>query len=452
MIRFYLRIFNSTSTINGFTYPKTTPGTYRTYDITNEIIENEDIIIDKRVEYDGLDSIATDEVSLVISKNATTERLLLNDNFKALYITEADKLYFAGFIDNNRVINYNEDTLEIKANGVLSFLFDLWDSIPVPYEGVGSYTYDYKLNYFLSNTLTAIPEFRLREFLDYNFYEDFLRIGLPEFSNTDFNNIVYYVFAYNSQQWFQGNAKYKYTAKDFLLEVLRHYLAMIYIHPSRRLIIQSKLYLTNPHNLPNLSENILKITDYALDDIIWEQEYSVYDGILFNVVNASTNEHLWGLYSKNAEFYWEVRDGGDGQEVTFFYRKIPVSKDGFGDGNYLDLRMKLLTDKGIQVVTEPLLFLGSPRMDVLPGGRYALLNLYYSIGGQDYHYDSASDIQYGIFEKLLNKKTSILKTTLTGLDYNIGDFFEFNNKIFILYEMKLNLTQNTTEVAMREIK
>lgn len=445
MIRFYLRIFNSTSTINGFTYPITLPGTYTTYDITNEVIENDDIVIDKRVEYDSLDSIATDEVNLVLLKNALTENLLLNDKFKALYIKDADKLYFAGFIDNNRIINYNEETLEIKANGILSFLFDLWDFVPLPLEPQG-YNYDYNLNYFLFTTLNSTTQFHLNIFLDYDNPYSFLKIRLPEFQNTDFNNIGYFVLADASKRWFQGNANYKYTAKDLFLEIFKHYLAMIYIHSSKNLIIQSKIYLTNP------SKNILKIEDYALDDIICEQEYSIYDGILFNMINVSNNEGLWALYPKNAELYWRVIIGGDDQEITFVYRKIPISKDGFGDGDYLDLRLKFLTDKGIQIITQPLLFLGSPRMEVLPDGRFALLNLYYVYGNQEYHYDSASDIQYNFFEKLLNKKTSILKTTLTGLDYNIGDFFEFNNKIFILYEMKLNLTQNTTEVAMREIK
>jgi hypothetical protein len=449
MIRFYLRIFNSTSTINGFTYFQTTPGTYRTYDITNEVIENEDITIDKRVEYDSLDSIATDEVSLVISKNKKTENLLLNDKFKALYIKDADKLYFAGLIDDNRIINYNEETFEIKANGILSFLFDLLDFVPLPLEQEGS-NYDYNLNYFLSRTLTATPEFRLREFLDYNFYEDFFRIGLPEFSNTDFRNLDYFVIANASQHWFQGDAKYKYMAKDLLLEVLKHYLAMIYVHSSKRLIVQSKLYLTNPHNLPNLSENILKIVDYALDDIIWEVEYSVYDGILFNLIDVYDNGWM-ALYPKNAELITYTTPLSDYINI---YRKVFISKEGFGDGDYLDLRLKILTDKGIQIIPEARLFTDYPKTITSPFANNKLIYLYlYSVPKNEFNgYDSLKDTQFGIFEKLLNKKTSILKTTLTGLDYNIGDFFEFNNKIFILYEMKLNLTQNTTEVAMREIK
>ena len=448
MIRFYLRIFNSTSTINGFTYPNTLSGA-NTYDITNEIIENEDIVIDKRVEYDSLDSIATDEVNLVILKNRLTENLLLNDKFKALYVKDDDKLYFAGFIDNNRIINYNEETFEIKANGVLAFWFDLLDFIPLPRSSQGD-QYDYDLNYFLFNTLNYTTLFLLDLFLDHPDPYDFLKIGLPEFQNTDFHNRHYNDLSFASQQWFKGNAKYKYAAKDLLLEVLKHYLAMIYIHSNKSLVIQSKLYLTNPHNLPNPSENILKIEDYALDDIIWEVEYSVYDGILFNLIDVY-NDGWMVLYPKNAELvtYTPPRSG-----YTKVYRKVFISKEGFWDGDYLDLRLKILTNKGVQIVPDALLFTDYPKTYTAPFADDKLIYLYlYDVSeGQFDGYDSSKDKQFGIFEKLLNKKTSILKTTLTGLDYNIGDFFEFNGKIFILYEMKLNLTQNTTEVAMREIK
>jgi hypothetical protein len=453
MIRFYLKLYKSKGVVNGFEYPRNSGDpapVIETYDITNFVVNDDDIIINKRVEYDSLDSIATDEIDLTIIKNSFTEGLLFNDYFKSLHIEGLYKLYFAGFIDNNRMVNYNEETLEIKANGVLAFWFDLLNFVSVPYNIPSGGNFDYNLNYFLSTILATTSEFSLRNFLDYNAPYSFWQIKLPPFQNTDFHNWNYYFLAYISNQWFRGNAKYKYMAKDLLLEVLKHYLAMIYVHSSRNLVIQSKIYLVRPYDLPPPLANIPRVTDYALDDIVWEAEYSVYDGVLFNLIDRDGNG-WWALYPKNAELFTDTPPESD---YTYVIRKVSISREGFWEGDYLDLRLKTLTDSGVQFTHSPLLFLDYPRTIALPyaNKKFIDLYLYYVPKNEFSGYDSSKDTRFGIYEKLLNKKTSILKTTLTGLDYNIGDFFEFNNKIFILYEMKLNLTQNITEVAMREIK
>jgi len=450
MIRFYLKLYKTKGEINGFEYPKNlgypNPENVETYDITNFVVSDDDITINKRVEYDGLDSITTDEIDLTIIRNSFTEELLFGDYFKSLHIEDADNLYFAGFIDNNRIVNYNEETFEIKANGVLAFLLDLINHMRIPPPDL--YTPDSFITFLKGIFITYCP-FVLFSFLQSPQGVNLIKTRIFNFFNIANNDIIidkddYYKNSEFSKKYFNGVHDIKYTGKDLLLEFLKRYILMIFVDNKRNLIIQSKLhYLT-----PQPPQRQMNLVDIALDDIIWEKEYSQYNGIILNV----KPEGWWALFEKNS-----VVNYYQSENRIVFYRRVKVSRKDFRDGEYLDLRPKILVKENnvedVKTTFQTTLFTDYPTCEY-DYGYYFRLKLYERDirDPENYEYEPELDIQYGFTEKLLNKKTSILKTTLTGLDYNIGDFFEFNGKIFILYEMKLNLTQNTTEVAMREIK
>jgi hypothetical protein len=288
---------------------------------------------------------------------------------------------------------------------------------------------------------TIYYNLKLRTFNFFNITNSDITIDKDDYGkNSDF-----------SKKYFDGIHDIKYTSKDLLLEFLKRYILMIFVDNKRHLVIQSKLhYLT-----PEPPQRQMNLVDIALDDIIWEKEYSQYNGIVFNVKleGEPKPNGWWALFEKNS-----VINYYQSENRIVFYRRVKVSRKDFRDGEYLDLRPQILVEENnapqdIKKTFQTTLFTDYPICEQ-DYGYYFALKLYERDirDPENYEYEPELDIQYGFTEKLLNKKTSILKTTLTGLDYNIGDFFEFNNKIFILYEMKLNLTQNTTEVAMREIK
>lgn len=443
---------------SNYRFPSPYSPAQASYDITDLVLEN-GIELNKRMEYDDFLSIAFDELQLTLIKRGYAKTILnlLNGGFLVLIdLSFNNKKLFSGFIDENSFIEDKaKEIITFRAESILKNLIEFWDNIPLPfYNFLPDIQPAILTTIFRNRNYQNVFEKALLEYqVTPRFFQQDIYVRLPVFflftpsippaqdqansslrfyfqNSYDNQAASYYRLQQFSYRYFNlDNIHYgRFSVKDFLIECAKYYGFSITIDKQNQIRFINKV---EPYSQPY--GNIVDLDDKILEDYNLEYDYKPkYLGLIFNV--------YLGIYGENWFIYYKSQSSSSG-----LIYKMPLFDTELDKElrDYLDLRYNLYSN--LKENNAPRYIRGYIKNAAV---FYTLTGV---LGGDNNYYINLEreDI-VGYFEKMLGSK-QLARITAYGLDYQVGDYYKLENEIYILIEQRLNLNEESSELILRKV-